>query len=148
MKFYNTLFFMAFLLGMSACHSTKFTADKLPERQVVFGTGGGFTGETNAQILLENGQIFRKSSLFKGPPIELKGIKKRKAKAFFKATEALDLASFEFEHPGNIYQFLELRGDSASVVRVAWGDEKYPVNQKIKDLYIALGGLIKTDVKR
>jgi hypothetical protein len=148
MKFYYTLFLGTLIFIAAACHSTKFSADKLPERQVVFGTGGGFTGETNAQILLENGQMFRKSSLFKGPPIELKSIKKRKAKSFFKATEELDLASFEFEHPGNIYQFLELHGDSASIVRVSWGDEKYPVNQKIKDLYIALGGLIKTGVKR
>lgn len=145
MLFYGRLMkfilFSAFLIVFSACSSARFTADSLPKRQLLFGSGGGFVGKYTSNVLLENGQIFQKESVG-GQFEEQKGIRKRKARAFFQAAEELELGAMDFNHPGNLSSFLEFQTDSTTA-RVTWGDPNFPVNQKVKDLHVALSELVK-----
>lgn len=146
MRKLNILAIFLAILAATACHSTKYTPENFPKKQLQFGNGGGFTGQVRTLVLLENGQLFLKdagATAFS----EVSKIKKKKAKAFYRATEELDLAKMAFNHPGNMYQYIELKKDSSSA-RIVWGDENFQSDQKVKDLYIALSDLLKTEIKR
>lgn len=97
-------------------------------------------GKESAHILCDNGQIFSRDIM--GKTTETGKTKGKKAKALFKTTEALGLAKMDFNHPGNIYNFLEIQeGDMVS--RVVWGDKSYPVEKPVEALFVELNGLLK-----
>ena len=123
-----------------ACKHTKYTAEKLPEKQIRWGTGGGFVGKESAHILCDNGQIFNRDIL--GNTSISGKTKGKKAKALFKTVEELGLAKMEYNHPGNIYYFIEIQ-EVDIVSRVVWGDKGSPVGKPIEDLYGELNGLLK-----
>lgn len=143
------LTFLAFGgLAFSACKTEHFAAEKLPARQIRFGTGGGFTGKTSTFVLLENGQIFEQN-IFGNGFLEKPAIKKSKARGFFKTLDGLPAEAAAFDRPANFYYFLENRRDSATV-RAVWGDVNFPPPQKVSDLFFALNALVFTkpsDVK-
>ena len=133
-----TILSIAFI-GLS-CKHTKYTADKLPEKQLRWGNGGGFVGKESAHILCENGQIFSRDVM--GKTTEADKTKGKKAKAVFKAAQETGLSKMEFNHPANIYNFIEIQeGDMVS--RVVWGDKSYPVDKSVESLFVTLNGLIK-----
>ncbi|MFN0036533.1 MAG: hypothetical protein ACKVUS_15820 [Saprospiraceae bacterium] len=123
-----------------ACKHPKYAAEKLPEKQLRWGNGGGIVGKEKSHILLDNGQIFSRDIL--GNLSEASKAKSKKAKALFKTVETLGLAKMEFDHPGNLYSFLEWQeGDMVS--RVVWGDKNFPVGKSVEDLFGELNGLLK-----
>lgn len=132
--------FLAAIFLFTACKHTKYTAEKLPEKQIRWGNGGGFVGKESAHILLDNGQMFARDIM--GAISEGQKTKGKKAKALFKSIETLGLAKMEFNHPGNLYYFLEFQeGDVVS--RVVWGDKNNPVGAPIEALYKQLNGLLQ-----
>jgi len=135
-----SLTILATTLLCLACKQPKFAADKLPEKQIRWGNGGGFVGKEKSNILLENGQIFNRDIL--GNTTEADKTKGKKAKALFKTIKALGLTQMEFNHPGNTYSFLEFQeGDMVS--RVVWGDKNAPVGKPVEELFSALNALLK-----
>jgi hypothetical protein len=122
------------------CKSSKYSSDKLPENQLRWGSGGGITGKETVYTLLENGQIF-KSAAMKNDTAEVDGPRKKVAKALFLRAAEMGLAKLDFNHPGNIYRFVEL-ANAEGVQRVAWGDPKYPADPAVEALYQALNKLI------
>ncbi len=133
-----TIFATTFL--WLACKHPKYTIDKLPEKQIRWGNGGGFAGKETSHILCDNGQIFSRDIM--GKTSEAGKTKGKKAKELFKTTESLELAKMEFKHPGNLYYFLEIQeGDMVS--RVVWGDKNMPVGKPIEDLFRELNELLK-----
>ncbi len=135
-----SLTILATALLWLSCKHTKYAADKLPQKQIRWGNGGGFVGKESAQILCENGQIFSRDIM--GNTSEAGKTKGKSAKSLFKTVEGLGLAKMEFNHPSNIYNFLEYQ-DGDMVSRVVWGDKSYPVGKPIEDLYVELNGLLK-----
>jgi len=123
-----------------ACKQTKYTAEKLPEKQLRWGNGGGFVGKESSHILCDNGQIFNRDMM--GKTSEAGKTKGKKAKAIFKTVESLGLSKMEFNHPGNTYNFLEFQeGDMVS--RVVWGDKNFPTEKSFENLFGELNGLLK-----
>jgi len=121
------------------CKHNRYTPGNFPDHQIRWGHGGGFAGKETTYTLLENGQIFE---LQMGRLVEQSSTKKRTAKSVLKTTESIGLATLDFKHPSNIYQFIEvLSGDA--VQRISWGDPKHPVNADIQALYDRLEGLVK-----
>lgn len=121
------------------CKHTRYLPGNFPDHQIRWGHGGGFAGKETVYTLLENGQVF---GLQMGRLIEQEGTNKRTAKSVYKSAESLQLATLDFKHPSNLYQFIEvLSGDA--VQRISWGDPEYPVNADIKALYDQLEGLVK-----
>ncbi|MDB2607065.1 hypothetical protein N9Y48_04745 [Zobellia sp.] len=57
------LFYGLLFLTLLGCKSQQYTPDELPDKQLVFGYGGGMAGTVNTYILLENGQLFHTNSL-------------------------------------------------------------------------------------
>jgi hypothetical protein len=123
-----------------ACKNTKYAPGNFPDRQLRWGSGGGVVGKERMYILLDNGQIF----VIEGGKIlsEVGSTKGKTAKALYETVATLGLEKINFQHPGNIYDFVEvLSGDS--VHRISWGAKDQPVDPKIKDLFDQLNGLLK-----
>lgn len=99
------------------CKQPKYTPAAFPEEQLRWGSGGGIVGRETTFTLLKNGQVFKSESRDKIS--ELENVKARKAKALFKTAAALNLAKLDFQHPGNIYDFMEYQ-EGAVIQRVSW----------------------------
>lgn len=133
-----TLFASAFL--WIACKQTKYAPGNFPDKQLRWGNGGGVVGKETTYTLLDNGQIFVRD--MGGPLTEKNKVKDKKAQAMYAMIETLGLQKIDFQHPGNVYDFIEvLSGDS--VHRISWGEKDVPVDPKIKDLFNQLNGLVK-----
>lgn len=122
------------------CKQPKYTVGNFPEKQLRWGSGGGITGQVNSYVLLENGQLFKIGK--KDEMTELKKTKAGKAKKIFEAVESGSLTKQDFQHPSNMYSFLEFQNGDM-VQRITWGDPKYPVDEKIKTVFDQLNELTK-----
>ena len=127
---------------MENCSGSKYSIAELPELQLNFGNGGGFTGAENMFVLLKNGQAFKKNSLSK-ETMELPNIKRKLIKDIFKQAESLDLNNLDINTPGNMYKFIELKLPGVVSKRLSWGSPDNPVDEKIEGLYTTLTELVK-----
>lgn len=131
----NQLTYLVLILLILSCNSTKYTAENLPDTQLIFGQGGGFTGAVTSYCLLENGQLFKKSD--KKTFESWKKVKKKKAKEIFKNCYANRLDTIEHSIPGNMYFFIQYRKDSIDN-KILWNDNTPPDNTEIPKLYHSL----------
>ncbi len=122
------------------CKQQKYTVGQFPSKQLRWGNGGGFVGRETTFTLLENGQIFQTEMPDK--MTELQKTKAGKSKKLFQIAQALELAKRDFDHPGNIYSFIEYQ-EGDMVQRITWGDPKFPVDDRVKDLFAQLSELVK-----
>jgi len=136
------LFISLLFMLVTSCNIVKYASDKLPEKQLIFGEGGGFSGAVQEFIILENGQVFSRTS-FTETPTEMKGIGKAKAKKLFKKAELLNIAKRDFIEPGDIYFFVQIQNDAKSNHRVVWGDANHKVPEDIEAFYQELKKLPK-----
>lgn len=133
--------FASLLLLLPACKVTKYTPEKLPVRQLVFGDGGGFAGIETSYTLLENGQIFKQVGV-EGSFEELKSIKPKAAKALFDKVNSLQLFKLDIDKPGNLYYFLRQVTDNLDS-RVTWGAGDYFPPQGLVMVYKELKTIVK-----
>lgn len=134
----SLLFWATMMLGI-ACKHPQYAADKLPQNQIRWGTGGGFVGKESSHILCDNGQIFSRDIV--GNTQAAGKTKRKHAASLYKTIKSLDLAKMEFNHPGNTYSFLEYQeGDMKS--RVVWGDKNAPVGKPVEEAFRALNALL------
>lgn len=129
------------LAVFTACKSTKYTPDKFPIRQIVWGDGGGFAGIETSYTLLENGQIFKQVGV-NGNYTELKPIKSREAKKLFDKVNSLQLFKLDIDKPGNLYYYLRQVTDHLDS-RVTWGAGDYLPPQGLVSVYKELKGIVK-----
>lgn len=131
------LFAITAMLVFSQCSVVKYTPDKLPTKQIIFGDGGGFANIETSYTLLENGQIFKQIGT-ENTYEELKAIKKKDAKSYFDKVASLQLYKMDIEKPGNLYYFLQEVNETIDS-RVVWGAGDYLPPQGIintfKDLH-------------
>lgn len=130
-SFYLSLlcFFSLFL----SCKTQQYEADKLPERQILFGSGGGFSGEITTYILLENGQIFKHSSL-KNSMLQMGSVPKTQVKQLIKAVKSLALDKKAIHKPGNMSYFVAVKNGNTEH-RSVWGDPNYQVDSTLENKY-------------
>ncbi|MEO1257452.1 MAG: hypothetical protein AAFZ15_01600 [Bacteroidota bacterium] len=127
------------LLLFAHCKVVKYTPDKLPTKQIIFGDGGGFAGIETSYTLLENGQLFRQVDV-EGAYQELKPIKPKEAKVFFDKVASLQLYKMDIEKPGNLYYFMREINESIDS-RVTWGAGDYLPPKALVSTYRDLKGL-------
>ena len=137
----STLFLALACCFFIQCKVTKYTPDKLPTKQVIFGDGGGFTGLETSYTVLENGQIFKQIGTGKAYE-ELKPVKPKKAKSYFDKVASLQLYKMDIEKPGNLYFFLQEVNETIDS-RVTWGAGDYLPPQGIISVYKDLHALVK-----
>lgn len=130
-----------FLVSFFSCKSQLYTIDDLPETQLIFGRGGGISGEVTTYTVLENGQVFYHNSFTK-ENAEIKSLTKKEATSCFQKMDTLQLSEMNFDHPGNVYYFLEeVHGEEKH--RVTWGSNDHEIPEKCKTFYKELRTTIK-----
>lgn len=123
-----------------SCKSQQYTINDLPETQLIFGNGGGISGAVSTYTLLENGQLFHNNSLTK-EHVEMESLTKKEAKSSFEKMKVLKISEINFNHPGNMYYFLEeVKGDS--IHRVTWGSNDHKISEECKTFYKELRAMI------
>jgi hypothetical protein len=135
----NLLLTAVLALTLASCGTT-YTASNLPDKQILFGEGGGFTGNVKEYILLENGQLFTRTT-FAGEATELPKVKKKTAESYFLKLE--ELKDMSYIKPGNKYTYVQYQVDSSTNYRVVWkdGDENAPESAQM--YFEELKGLVK-----
>jgi hypothetical protein len=146
----NFLLLFSFLflmeITLDSCKTTTYTADKLPAKQLCFGNGGGFAGQENLYTLLENGQLFSSNPLTNSSEA-LPAIKAKKAKTLFGKYETLKLNELDFNQPGNMYSFVEMK-DSIGMHRIVWGATFTQKDSSLATLKGFYDSLMKVVVKK
>ncbi|MEO0339551.1 MAG: hypothetical protein AAF242_10085, partial [Bacteroidota bacterium] len=80
---------IAMLFGLSSCKTKQYAATSLPDKKIVFGKGGGFTGAVTEYILLENAQLFE-HPFMQDSLVVMEAMKRKTCKQTFKALEEID----------------------------------------------------------
>jgi hypothetical protein len=115
-----------------SCKPKDYMIDNLPNRQITFGEGGGFTGKYTNWMLLDSGQIFEKSGIG-AEYVEIGKLKYSQAKKFYKRANAVSLDKMKKNRPGNYnYEFI-LQRDSVDY-KATWSNEA-DVDTSILNLY-------------
>ncbi len=141
MKYFNLILVLCLSLVLSNCKTTKYTPENFPVNQIIFGDGGGFSGIITEYLLLENGQIFHKTSTKEGYS-EMESIKKKEAEVFFEQLNELRLHKLDINHPGNLYYFLRFTNEELDHT-ITWGTGDYNLRKDIMDFYKSLKSLTK-----
>ena len=129
----RTLFFAWFGLliaaSLLACAQAPITMPAAyAGRRIQVGSGGGFSGLATMYYLLDNGRLFRKQ----GPDTTARLLRRLSARTtrnlFTQLETHCRIRTTDFNHPGNVYQFVSWhRGKQ--VHTVTWGaDDHVPPN--------------------
>lgn len=110
------------------------------QKQLIFGSGGGFANQVNEYRLLENKRLFvRKNN---DSVFTLLGRQKTKiVKALFKESDILFQEENNFNEPGNMYYFVRLQKETQTQ-SVVWGRQNTEAPEKAKDLHKHLMNLV------
>lgn len=122
-----------FLFSFCNCNKHAYSADKLPDEQLLFGEGGGFTGAVTTYMLLQNGQLFRVNSM-QGDTTEIAKVEKKSAKMLLKEAKEMEFNKMNIQEPGNVYYFVGLR-DGKETYKATWGNPEYTIDPKIQSFY-------------
>ncbi len=120
------------LWALQSCKTQRLTLKDYNGPKLFFGSGGGFAGTFKEYILLPNGQVFFSEN--GGSVRELKAVKKRQAKPFFKSADRLNLLNIVYNKPGNMYYYIRYRtkdGDN----KLSWGREKTLIHPELDSLF-------------
>lgn len=123
------------------CKSRQLSSETLFERELIFGSGGGFTGVVKTYILKGNGTLTYLESMKKDTVI-LSVISKKECQKIFKKLSELHLEDKTIKRPGNIYYFLKEKKQN-KYSEVVWGDFNYTVPDEINSFYKSLYQYIK-----
>jgi len=122
---------LGFIFIYSMCKPTEaYTPETFDKRKITFGSGGGFTGGVNDYCLLENGQLFGRSSYPSSSgwqPVDT--LEKSQVKQYFNQIETLNLLKINHNRPGNWSYFITIE-DGAKEHKIQWCAEA-PVPQAV-----------------
>ena len=124
--------FLYLSLVQIGCSSQPQRAVSSPEERLVFGRGGGISGEVRSYILLGNGQLHETSSLF-ADTTYLRSLESDATQRLFDQADSLLQADSGFQHPGNRYYFIQHQRRE-----VTWGDPAISPPSAIQRLYDSL----------
>lgn len=129
------LSFFILIMITSSCASQKILT-QYTGTTIVFGDGGGFTGQINEYTLSTDGKITVVKSL-EGDTVILSTISKKAAGEIFTKLSVSGLDTLDFKRPGNKYYFIREMSEGIKH-EVVWGDPEYAVPQQVENLYTLL----------
>lgn len=131
-KFSIILLLLA-LCVIQSCSTSKLSPIDYKGDQIHFGQGGGFTGNVNYYVILEDGRLFQKQA--KDTSFShLTTWKKNFTNQIFTDYHQFELDSFTHSEPGNLYYFVEMHNDG-KIHRSVWGKPGFNPPQKLVDFY-------------
>lgn len=89
-------------------------------RQIVVGSGGGFTGFSSTYYLLDNGKLFGRRSRDTVFTFIRQQTTARTRQMFRTVEGTCKIRTTTFDHPGNLYKFVQWRKGKLSH-KVTWG---------------------------
>ncbi len=137
---------IAMLFGLSSCKTKQYAATALPDKKIVFGKGGGFTGAVTEYILLENAQLFEHPFL-QDSLVTMEAMKKKTCKQAFKTLDKIDKSKLGVQEPGNLYYFLHYH-DGENHYETTWGAAKYTIDPEVKSIWDQLMAEINNPSKQ
>lgn len=106
-------------LGLCYCQAKIYQAPDFPDRQLQFGSAGGFTGEVRTFYLLPNGQLFVHSST-EGRYRELARLGKSAAKTYFQQAANMTWSPPDDSAAGTMNFFLRYQTAQQTQQSVEW----------------------------
>lgn len=132
--------FILTILGLTACHMPRYTADHLPPERLVFGSGGGFSGMEMSYTLVGSGQLWKQQGIG-STMTEIEGPASMEARTMMKAAHHLVYGEVALNPTGNTYSFIEYSAPNRSS-RITWTGDLPPVDpalaQLVHDLFILI----------
>jgi len=108
---------------------------------ITFGSGGGFTGAVTKYQINSKGEILEIKT-FEKTTRQIKKISKNELKTINKKINKLSGDQLKFNHPGNLYYFIEFEKEKKKI-NITWGDPTFTEPKEVKELYEYLNTLIK-----
>ncbi len=127
------LYISAFII-LNASNCSKTTEFK----DLKFGEGGGFTGAVTEYEIQTNGDVFRNNSLNK-EHTKVKTLTKTDLKEIQNGINKVSFDAYTFNHPGNLYYFIE-----TDKKKITWGDPAFKEPKEVKELYEQLNKIVST----
>ena len=125
---------------MVACRTGK-NGEQAPDRHLLFGNGGGVTGEVITYTLHADGGLTRTSSRTKESE-KIGSVSREKAAGLFEEAQKKLAATPQFNHPGNRFYFVKLQ-DGKAAQNATWGDNNHAAPAGLENLYDQLIALIR-----
>ncbi|MDX1906137.1 MAG: hypothetical protein SF053_03825 [Bacteroidia bacterium] len=127
---------LGLLILILSCKSRQVQPDVFPDRQLIFGSGGGITGAVTTYALLEDGYLYVQKS--RTDSFELvKKVGKSQARTLIQKAETLGIPGMELNVPGNMYYFVRYKSPDQQG-NVVWGDFATKVKPEIQAFYTEL----------
>lgn len=123
------------VIFLFSCHSPKqaISSDS-PVTEIIFGNGGGYTGQVKTYRLHPDGTLFLTSE-------QTRQIDSQQTSALF--LEAEKYLDYQHEKPGNLYRFIELHTNDKKN-RIVWtSPTDDTLKKEILDFYNQLNNLVK-----
>ena len=117
----------------TACCGHKEVASTAAPDYFVLGSGGGITGQYTEYRVHNDGTIEQKNFTTQAYEHYAK-VDRSEVLPLFGELEKLALQDFQFSHPGNMTQYIEVH-DGTAVNRVKWGDRNAPVRPDIESFF-------------
>lgn len=131
------------LLLCLSCNSAKQMPANYQGTQLIFGEGGGVTGQAKIYYILESGMIFKSEGIVEPTVHKYGRISSEVARRLINNYQVLQLNDIVHNYPGNRYQFVEWKHEGQNH-KITWGDSEHAVDQKVKLFYDLLNHEINT----
>lgn len=123
---------VAMSLLLACAVSKSYTAEALPDEQLHFRWGGGFTGEYQAYLLLPNGQLFHKREVINELPYrEVEAVDVKAAREFFDTYDKRGFDELAYRDPGNA-TYSVMRVSGVDTTRLLWGGTQVKPKQEVQ----------------
>lgn len=130
----KSILFFTMVLGtiFPCCKSAKYTPVDYPDKQIIFGKGGGMSGGVTEHAIFENGTVFKGTGMMEKTYEKQGRIDSETLQNLLNNLETLKLSEIQFDHPGNRYSYIEIKDNGLSH-RITWGaqDQTVPKNAKL-----------------
>ena len=138
----------ALIVALPSCVRQQSSSNPVnyPGALIAVGKGGGFAGTVREYRLLDSGELFLKEP-GTGAFHFVKKKNRRKTQTWFRQLEELGFGQLDYNHPGNVYQYVMLKnGDSESKVVWSGGDKNLPPG--VADFYMKFMDEWTSDIKK
>lgn len=114
-----------------SCSSTKSGTDTTSSNKTnnsdikyCVGRGGGFTGEFEEYMLLENGKVYKRDFIYERD-VFYKELSALDTEYFLNEIDELSLYGEDINKPGNMSYYLEIRQGNNTINKIIWGAHSY-----------------------
>ena len=129
------LAFVALLLAACASTNKTYSLTDLPERQLTFSYGGGFTGEYNEYLLFPNGQLYHRRKVINEVPFRpLEPLDPEFAREMFSTYDNQKFGGLGYDDPGNMtYTITSIQ--ASDTTRVTWGGTEVKPREELRSYW-------------